>query len=369
LPSDRLSRRKKAFFTAILLFGLPLLTVLLVEGAVSLVLVAADISWNPRLPPERRYTKYDPELGWVSIPNMHLRDMYGPGVWLKTNAQGHRAAASFAPGVPAGRVRVVCSGDSFTFGHGVSNDGAWCERLGEKNRLVEPVNMGQAGYGVDQSFLWYRRDGSRLDHDIHIFAFIWDDFTRMNAPLFNGYAKPVLAMRNGELVVQNVPVPRRSYRMPQLTTWLLRSRQTLSDLRIAELARRVRASLTDEEERKAEGVKRTWQVAEKIFDELAELHRKRGSVFVLLHLPADNDAKYEPARYWEAELRAYAARTGVPYVDLGDDLQRLPPDSLAQIFGAHRHYTQLGNDWVATRLLEHLAEIPATARLLRRGEG
>ena len=39
----------------------------------------------------------------------------------------------------------------------------------------ESVNMRQGGYGLDQAYLWYQRDGTRLAHDVHIFAFIFDD--------------------------------------------------------------------------------------------------------------------------------------------------------------------------------------------------
>ena len=28
--------------------------------------------------------------------------------------------------------------------------------------------MGQGGYGIDQAYLWYKRDGTKLDHDVQI---------------------------------------------------------------------------------------------------------------------------------------------------------------------------------------------------------
>jgi hypothetical protein len=329
-----------------------------------LLLLAGDLARIPDEPLVRRHTRYDPELGWVSTPHVHLRDMYGPGVWLQTNAQGYRATKSYTLHVPPGRIRVVCSGDSFTLGFGVSNSEAWCERLSDKDPQIEPVNMGQAGYGLDQAYLWYRREATSLDHNVHVVAFIWDDFARMNTAVFNGFGKPVLRVRDDRLVVENVPVPRASYLAPALTAWFKRSRRKLSDLRTAELARRVRALLTDEEARTTGAARATWVLAQKVFDTLAELHRSRGTVLVLLHLPAADDSQYSQARHWAAELRTYAARTGVAYVDLGYDLQRLPVDSLAGIFGPHLHYTPLGNDWVATRLYAHFQQIPAIARLL-----
>jgi len=40
-------------------------------------------------------------LGWVSRPNFYDRDLYGPGVYLRTNAQGfqnnHPVAVRVSP--------------------------------------------------------------------------------------------------------------------------------------------------------------------------------------------------------------------------------------------------------------------------------
>jgi hypothetical protein len=112
-----------------------------------------------------------------------------------------------------------------------------------------------------------------------------------------------------------------------------------------------------------------WVVAEKIFDTLAELHRSRGTALVLLHLPSAEDSKYDAARHWEAELRAYSERTGVNYIDLNDALNRLPADSLGGIFGSHLHYSAAGNDWVARELYRHFLRIPEVERLLEKGRG
>src|SRR5262249_22686948 len=137
---------------------------------------------------ERVHTQYDPELGWVNVPNVFIPSLYGPGVSLRTNAQGFRNDEPVASSIPPGRVRIVCSGDSFTLGYGVSNAQAWCNRLATIDRRIEAINMGQGGYGADQAYLWYRRDGLKIDQDVQIFAFITDDFARMRRPVFLGYA-------------------------------------------------------------------------------------------------------------------------------------------------------------------------------------
>jgi hypothetical protein len=115
-----------------------------------------------------------------------------------------------------GTLRVVCSGDSFTMGHGVDDDHTWCHLIGVIEPRFETINMGQSGYGLDQAFLAYRRDGARLGAAVHLFAFIGQDVYRMLANSFFGYGRPVLAERDGRLVVENTPVPQPSSFAPAL---------------------------------------------------------------------------------------------------------------------------------------------------------
>ena len=73
--------------------------------------------------------QYDPDLGWANIPNASLPNLFGPGVYFRSNTQGFRNEQDFAPGIPPGKFRIICSGDSFTMGSGVSNEQTWCEQL------------------------------------------------------------------------------------------------------------------------------------------------------------------------------------------------------------------------------------------------
>jgi len=120
-----------------------------IEGLASYALLARDIMTHPVA--ERRHTKYDPDLGWVNEPSVHIPNMYGQGVYLKTNSQGFRSNHDFDTVVPNGKYRIICSGDSFTLGYGVDNDHTWRQVLTSLDPRLETVNMGQGGYGVDQA--------------------------------------------------------------------------------------------------------------------------------------------------------------------------------------------------------------------------
>lgn len=359
------SRRKRFLFTLLLIVLVPLGAFVLFEGGSSALLLASDVLTATHMPPERKYSEYDSLLGWVSTPNTVIKDMYGPGNDLTINAQGIRSTTVIASRVPPGRVRTICSGDSFALGFGVDDGKGWCERLSVLEPRLEPVNMGQAAYGLDQAYLWYQRDGIRFDPDLHIVSFIWAVIGRISETHFAGYPKPVLVTRNDTLQVTNVPVPPQAYSSPVLTSWIRNSRLALRPLRSFELGRRVRAILTDREAVLASGDSAILATAGLIVEELARINEKRGTTMVLVHLPAEDDGAYPAHGLWNRGLRTLADRLGVLYLDLGEDLRRLSPDSLRQIYiPDDGHYTELGNAWVAERVLAHMKAFPATAALL-----
>lgn len=319
---------------------------------------------------ERLHTAYDPELGWVNRPNVFAPDLYGPGVLLKTNAQGFRSDHEITPAAPRGRLRVICSGDSFTLGYGVDNDRAWCQSLEAIDPRFEAVNMGQGGYGVDQAYLWYARDGARLEHAVHVFALITGDFYRMRHTVFAGHGKPVLAVENGKLVTRNVPVPRGTARFPFLRR---RLGIAIGELRAPQLLKRIRQSWAataaeNEETRFDEG---TWEVASKVFETLNAMNRGRGAALVVVHLPTGDDYTSDESDPWRERLRAAAERDGFSYVDLIPEFRELSLRRMTSLFipkgsPGTGHYSPAGHDWVAERVHERLIGVPAIRALLER---
>jgi len=177
-----------------------------IEGLASYAVVVRDAVTAPSFA-EQQYTRYDPDLGWVATPSLYSPNMFGPGVALRTNVQGFRNDANTTSVVPAGTARIICSGDSFTFGFGVDNAQTWCARLASIDRRLDTVNLGEGGYGVDQAYLRYKRDAATIEHHIHLFAFITADFDRMLSDAFQGYPKPVLDLDRSRLVVRNARCP------------------------------------------------------------------------------------------------------------------------------------------------------------------
>lgn len=333
----------------------------LIEGLASIALTCGELRRDAKAPlAERQHTRYDPELGWVSIPDASLLDLYGPGVFLRTNSRGFRGARETTPEVPLGRRRVVCSGDSFTLGYGVDDNQTWCARLGVLLPGVETVNLGQGGYGIDQSYLLFRRELPRLAHDVHLFAFITEDFLRMESKEFLGYGKPVLRLgAGGALEVDNVPVPRGAFAVP----WLAQNARFVAALRTFQLAQ----AWLPRRARRAPSADMS-VLALRVFGELARLADERHAALVLVHLPMFEELDPGPWDDLRAWLEEEASRRGLVYVDLLPELRGISRASAERLFlargqldypAADGHYGVEGNARVAELLRERLLRLPA----------
>jgi hypothetical protein len=363
-----ISRGKRVAFALASILGGMVLGSVLFEGGLSVALYVRDLVYyvETHAPGGVKTREYDPELGWVNKPNAYDPDAYGRGVYVRTNGQRARANRDFAPFPPSNRVRVVCSGDSFTYGVGVDNDHTWCQLLEQQNPRLETVNLGQSAYGVDQAYLRYRRAAPQIHHDVHLFAFITDDFRRMRSRADGPYGKPVLVLQDGGLTLRNVPVPHQPKPL-----WLAALRATAPDLRAFEFIGRVHGKFVHSSPvNKAALDSTTWEVAAKIADSLAAMARSTNATLVWVLLPTSTDYLSSSAEPWERRLRA-AAGKDLLYLDLVREFKQLPPDSINGMFlppsrdtDAGGHYTERGNAWLATRIYRFLDTLPAVSRRL-----
>ena len=324
------------------------------EGSASIILVLRDVSvfaWFTRT-----YSEYDPELGWVNRANVSLPDVFGPGIGVRTNSQRFRAVSDVAPTVAPGRIRVICSGDSFTFGDGVDDRHTWCQQLATQDPRIEPVNLGQTSYGVDQSYLRFVRDTRGLPHQVHVFAFISDDFHRMELSTFLGVAKPTIGLRHGGLTTESVPVSRFATTFP----WLIAVQRALMDTRAAGLARRIHERYRPADPgQQAILDAETQGVVRAVFADLKRLNASRSSLLLLALLPTQTELAGEDA--WSAFARQVADEQHIAFIDAIDAFRRRTDASelfLRQGVSAG-HYNDAGNafvaDLVAGRVKQELA--------------
>lgn len=342
----------------------PFAMLLSLEGFASMAMMAHEVA-TAAPPPRLPLVAHDTLLGWIGRPNVSLPNHFGPNLTVTHDENGmrvHRAPT----GTPASSERgVVCSGGGLVYGAGVADSGTMCAYLERELPGVRTLNMAQRGFGVSQAYLWYRRDGARHPHRLHVFAFGRGDFDRMARESDRGYAKPVLELRDGQLVVGNAPLPIRT---TPSRWWALP--MVLSDSRLMHAVER-RTGRT--ESRLAREGELSLRVSDAMFRDLDRLNRERGSRVVLVYLPVLADLKPGPNDERRAAVESFGRQSGIPFVDLTASMRAVPADTADWFFitpnalpsrGVAGHYSAAGHRWVAARLAERLRETLDVARAL-----
>jgi hypothetical protein len=214
---------------------------------------------------------------------------------------------------------------------------------------VDTVNLGQGGYGIDQAYLRYKRDASDLRHEVHLFAFITNDFVRMMLDRFHGYDKPQLKVEKGALTVSNVPVPRRPFYVPWLMAILpdLRHLRTLKAVGWA--GRKLQPDQTEQNRPFSEApTDESRELLRAILQETASVGNQRASKLVLVHLPTPKDyLADDTSRAWTEFLQQEAKALRIGFIDIVGQHRELSPSEAAALFGENKHLSVDGNEYVA----------------------
>ena len=357
--TDKAAGRRIRRSSAIALIALATVVLfVLTEGAASIILSGYQLTVRRTTLTEVVHTEYDTLLGWVNLPSFRVDDMYGPGVFLQTNSQRFRNDHDFTLDVAPGRLRIICSGDSFTLGFSVDNDHTWCESLARKNPAWESINMGQGGYGVDQAYLWYMRDGVAFDHQVHILAVITPDFQRMMHDTFLGFGRPVLKVVDGELLTTNVPVAKRQSAVRRYDA-LQRAAGRLQIVALGAIVLR-RAGWQPRPATPVLSESDVRDVTIKMIENLQRINESKGSALVVAYLPGSTDGNNRNSDPWRGMLYEESRRSGLVFIDLVDAFRALPLDVGQNLFHLPyraSHYSVAGNQWVADRLYDRLREL------------
>jgi len=145
--------------------------------------------WRNRAGVQRRYVDvFSPvvnEADRVALirrfrPSLPDFLQHNPTWTIALNSQGFRAPEFETP-KPRSRLRVVCLGDSWTFGANVDQDQAYPQRLQALLRLafpaadIEVLNLGVFGYSSFQGLELLRRGALALEPDAVVIGFAMND--------------------------------------------------------------------------------------------------------------------------------------------------------------------------------------------------
>jgi hypothetical protein len=299
---------------------------------------------------------------------LRVEDAWGQGRHARSNSRGFRGQDEVSDGVPPGRVRVLCSGDSFTYGEGVADDRTWCHGLGTHEARLQTVNLGQPGYGVDQAFLRFQRDGAELRHDIHLFAFIGSDLRRAEAREMFGYGKPRLEWANGGLQVTNVPVPRLVPTLGRVAAGLRGALRMLDFARRAVVKMHPPQAPPRDDRIFGQMLGELSPMLNGIFDRVTALSSRNGGTAVFVYLPVKSELAEGDDSVWRRWTRETFQQRAEPFIDLTEPLRADSSEHYEYFIRdqapAEGHYSELGNARIAAILYEALRSLPDTAARL-----
>jgi hypothetical protein len=81
MTHKRMLSIRKASVIILFNFVFVIILFLIVEGLSSSIFIARRAFFSDLIA-ERRHTQYDEEIGWINLPNLSIKDMYGD-LWTR----------------------------------------------------------------------------------------------------------------------------------------------------------------------------------------------------------------------------------------------------------------------------------------------
>jgi lysophospholipase L1-like esterase len=364
VPPPRLSRKRRLVYVAILYFGflallaaIEIATRLTMPHISSLSLFVVNTQQKAQVADEKQSGIFegDPLLLWRLKPNLDR------AVWdftvLSTNSK-HLRSEHVGETVGAkqpGTTRIVCLGDSVTFGFRVpvvwpdrptEYDPAWLPfpmllekelRAANPASRIEVVTMAVPGYTSHQGLAWLRRDIDELQPDLLIASFGWNDASFSDVPDRE-------AIRTNWSAVAVRWLIDHSQAFAHATHWLRarEAREQQQNPATPQAARRPAARVSQQEY---------------LNNMLAiqDLARQRGASVIVIAAPyRDNDPNAPEADLmlqYRVALGTTMRQRGIPFVEIRELTSEAYPSNEGW-FGERIHPNHMGHRLMASELLK-----------------
>jgi hypothetical protein len=318
---------------------------------------------------------FDHDLGWIPTPDRVRRD---DDVVYRHNHEGLRADREYALDPPTGLQRIAAFGDSFTYCAEVSRDDCWVTRLERSWPQTEIMNFGVTGYGPDQAWLRYQRDGLPYRPCAVLIGYFSEDIDRV-VNRFRPFIDPAdsvllskprfLLQGDGLELLPNPTTDPLQLRDPHDVEETLGDHDAwyypdtfvdgpLDELQLVRVARTAgyrmsRAAIvrSDDGYPFYDQQGEAYQITGRILIAFAEQVRANGAAPIVVVFPGLRDLRVVengPPPY--RALLAWLERAGVPTVDLTGPLADAADQrGIARLFG-DGHYSPAGNQIVSEYL-------------------
>ncbi len=358
-PASRMSRRRRLAYALVIylsfvliLVAVEVVTRLTMSPVSSLDLFVQTSQQKAQVadPKQSGIFEGDPLLLWRLKPNLDH------AVWdftvLSTNSEHLRVeepSRSIESRQP-GAIRIVCLGDSVTFGYRVpavwpdhpsEYDPRWLPypmllekelRAANPGRAIEVITMAVPGYTSHQGLAWLRRDIDTLQPDLLIASFGWNDASLSDVPDRE-------AIRTGWSAVSLRRLIDYSQAFAHAIRWL----------RAREPAKR------DPRARPAPRVPSVDYIAN--MQTIVQLPRERGARAIVIATPYRDVVPTAPEgelipRYRET-LRSAMEQQRVPFLEILELTEKAYPSNEGW-FGERIHPNHMGHRLIASELLKLL---------------
>jgi lysophospholipase L1-like esterase len=262
---------------------------------------------------------------------------------------------------PPGTRRILCLGDSYTFGYGVQADETFAKLLerslsesDSSSSRWEVLNAGIGSTGTAHQLALYETEGSKYSPDIVVVNFCpANDF-------FDNIASGLYTIENDTLVKHDA-LRTRARGIQRFTRFIpgygfLSSRSHLLNLvryRVAamnyhELNRKVSQSAKPENV-----VAQHNRMTRYLLDAFQRSCAERGSRLVVMFMPPPRTAE---VGQWTAEMIAYCELRGIPVLDLEPSFEEARRNSLRTYYRIEGHWNAAGHAVTARALHDFLVK-------------
>jgi lysophospholipase L1-like esterase len=290
----------------------------------------------------------DPLLLWRLKPN--LDHAYWDFTDVSTNAQSFRADYPIGT-KPAGTFRIVCLGDSVTFGYRVPP--VWPERPRDYNpewqpypmllekelrnanpdRRIEVFPMAVPGYTSHQGLAWLRRDIGYLKPDVVIASFGWNDASLSDAP-----DRETIDTRWSPVAIRWLIDHSQAF--AHATRWL-RSRNQVKPVVHTPVSRVSQQEYVDN------------------FNAIVQLAKDHGAAVIVIGAPyrdsTTNPPEAQLMTHYRAWLKSEMVKNQTPYLEILE-LTEAAGSVNQGFFGELIHPNHIGHRLMASELLKLMSE-------------
>jgi len=153
--------------------------------------------------------KYDPDLGWTMTPGFSKRGQ-------TINSAGLCSEHEYSIDKPDSVLRIAAFGESNTEAADVPTVDAWPTILERRLKNSEVLNFAVGGYGPDQCWLRYQKEGKKYRPDIVLICYMTENINRIVnvfRPFYTGggglpFTKPRFYLQGDSLGLISNPVAR-----------------------------------------------------------------------------------------------------------------------------------------------------------------